>query len=84
MILALILAYVAVLVLLATVLILSLNLVDRNANNRMLIENLRDKENAFCRAQNLVYKKFNYRLPMSDRYLSIEETLHEKQAKAGE
>ena len=84
MILALILAYVAVLVLLAAVLILSVSLVDRNATIRMLTENLRNKENAFCRAQSLVYEKFNYRIPMSDRYLSIEEVLHERQAKDGE
>jgi hypothetical protein len=84
MILALILAYLTVLILLATVLILSFSLVDRNAIIAMLTENLRNNENAFCRAQDLVYKKFNYRLPMSDRYLSIEETLHEKQAKVGD
>ena len=78
MILALILAYIAVLVLLVFVLVLSLRIVNDNAVIKMLTENLRNKEDAFCRAQDLVYKKFNYRVPMSDKYLSVEEVLLDK------
>ena len=81
MISALILLCIAVIVLLAAVLVLSVNLVDCKSTIRMLTENLRNKEDLFCRAQNLVYKKFNYRLPMSDKYLSIEEIIFEKEAK---
>lgn len=84
MILALILAYTAVLLLLIAVLILSLKLVDSSACIRMLTENLQNTQEAYYRAQNLVHRKFDYRLPMSDRYLSIEEIILEKQAKAGE
>lgn len=83
MILALILACIAVILLLVAVLILSLKLVDCEAVNRTVTERLQNMEEAYCRAQNLVYDKFGYRLPMSDKYLSIEEIMLKKAAKGG-
>ena len=78
MITAIIILSITVLLLLLTIVICALKIVDTNATLNCVTAALRNKEEISHRQRNLVYTKFNYHLPESDKYLSLEELKLEK------
>ena len=48
------------------------------ATLNLMIELNQSLEESRCRMQALVYRKFNYHVPMSDKYLSLAELKFEK------
>jgi hypothetical protein len=59
-------------------LICAFKLFDLNGSLNATVEYLKSVEESRCRIQLLIYKKFNYHIPASDKYLSLEELKFEK------
>lgn len=55
-----------------------IKITDLNTSLDYTIEHLRQVEESRCRMQTLVHNKFNYHVPVSDKYLSLEELKFEK------
>ncbi|HCU64568.1 MAG TPA: hypothetical protein DF774_02280 [Rheinheimera sp.] len=83
MVVAVIVLSLALLVLIALLLACVLKIVDLNSSLTCTVEHLRSVEESRCRIQALVYQKFNYHVPASDKYLSLEELKLEKASKQG-
>ncbi len=75
---ALIVLSLAVAALIVACALLSFVLIDSKATANFVTNMLREREESCYRMQALVLEKFNYHVPMSDKYLSLEELLHEK------
>lgn len=73
MIFAIIILSTTVLLLLVTIIFLSAKCIDLNSSFNCIAESLREKEENFSRAQNLVMDKFNFHLPSSRLFLEIVE-----------
>jgi len=86
MIYAVIVLSVCVLFLLVAVLLISVKCLGLNSKADLLLEQLSNQEEIFCRAQSLVHDKFGFYIPGSRLYLEMaERQLQEsKQTKEGE
>jgi hypothetical protein len=78
MIVAIIVLSVLVFLLCVALLICAFKLFDLNGSLNATVEHLKSVEESRCRIQLLIYKKFNYDVPASDKYLSLEELKLEK------
>ena len=75
---AIIVLSLLVFLLCSALLLCAFKLFDLNAQVQLYTKLLLDKEELICRANNLVHEKFGYYVPMSDKYISIEEIMHDK------
>ena len=64
-------------------LICAFKLFDLSGSLNATIEHLRSVEESRCRIQALVYDKFNYHAPASDKFLSFEELKVQKSKQQG-
>ena len=78
---AIIVLSVLVLVLCVALFLCAIKIADLGGSLSSTIEHCRVLEESRCRIQSLVYNKFNYHAPASDKYLSLEELKLEKSNK---
>lgn len=64
---------VVVLLLLLVMLALTLKTVSLITENNLLADNARKYENKCFQMQNIVYRKFNYHVPMSELHMEMEQ-----------
>lgn len=83
MVIAIIALSITVLLLLVCLLACIVKAIDAEATARTLSDCLRQTEESRCRMQQLVYEKFGYRAPLSDKYLSLEELKHQEASRQG-
>jgi hypothetical protein len=83
MIAAIIVLSILVFLLCAGLILCVIKIADLNGSIRATVDYLRSVEESRCRMQALVYAKFNYNLPASDKYLSLEELKIEKSKRKG-
>ena len=68
---------ILVAILVITTLVLSAAVISLVSTRENLFTALRHKEEIYCRIHTLILSKFNYYVPFSDKYLSMEEIKHE-------
>ena len=78
MLIAVIILSIVVLTQFVVLCVCAVQIVDMNATVNQLINLNKQLEESRCRMQALVYNKFNYHVPASDKYLSLEELKLEK------
>lgn len=83
MIIALVILSVSILLLLVALAFGAIALVDSNARANLLTETVRHIEEMQIRGNEIVYKKFGYRVPFSESYLRIEEMKLEESKRQG-
>jgi len=83
MIIAIVILSVLVFLLCLALMLCVIKMADLNGSLSSTVDYLRSVEESRCRMQALVYNKFNYHLPCSDKYLSFEELTLEKEKKGG-
>jgi hypothetical protein len=77
MIIAVVVLSVLVFLLCAGLILCIIKVSDLSGSLEATINYLRSVEESRCRMQALVHKKFGYRVPASDKYLSLEELKEE-------
>lgn len=78
MIVAIIVLSVLVFLLCVALLLCAFKLFDLNAQCQLFTQLLSAKEESICRVQCLIYEKFGYHVPASDKYLSLAELMHKE------
>jgi predicted Holliday junction resolvase-like endonuclease len=85
MVVAIIVLSVLVFLLCVGLILSIIKIADLHGSITCTVDYLRSVEESRCRMQALVYRKFNYHLPASDKYLSFEELkLEEVKRQGGE
>ena len=84
MIISIIVLSVLVFVLCVGLFLCAIKIADLNGSLKATIDQLAIVEESRCRMRALIHNKFNYNLPCSDKYLSIEEITLDREKQKGD